>query len=561
MNKTGLAALAALLGAGLITTKTFRSSYASETFMAQGRKRAVALRANRVNGGISDLDPNIVGPQEFAQKWYKRLNKEAEKVKAKNKLGRRYRNLFQEAVNQLPTDEKGTVRRLEEEDRNYGFFQFGQNFYPRIVQEYTNYLQDKYRGMLKPYEKMMQKHYEKIKTFYAPVNNKWWDRQEVRDELEKIYTLIGKLLNRLPDEMRLGVLSPFYGYNGNRRFIAVNSDSRQRYSQPFGQGGYDTIKKTLEIRSYDSGHYKRAMQRIEENKKAWLEVRSNILASERFPSFETDESEMKAFANWLLDNDSNLYYRILNYNIFFKKNPSIKWVAWDSQKYDSKYYDGDISDMNIYQRIKSENVTFGKAFDTALIDKCFSLSAYKTNQRQFKQKANALIPKIVSLMSAGEKKEEDLEKQAYDFNRPKIISLLNSNFAKYKNPVSAADDKKLQRITRMVQGESFYPSFLAKGNFKRVIRDKNGEYKLEDVDEMRIDSSALIKHKITMDDMSFPQSLVDDAKQQIRQKLRDGKESNNRNIERIKTQLKQAREGKANFEKKYKGYIDRLNGL
>ena len=45
----------------------------------------------------------------------------------------------------------------------------------------------------------------------------------------------------------------------------------------------------------------------------------------------------------------------------------------------------------------------------------------------------------------------------------------------------------------------------------------NGEYKLEDVDEMRIDSSALIKHKITMDDMSFPQSLVDDAKQQIRQ--------------------------------------------
>ena len=91
--------------------------------------------------------------------------------------------------------------------------------------------------------------------------------------------------------------------------------------------------------------------------------------------------------------------------------------------------------MNIYQRIKSENVTFGKAFDTALIDKCFSLSAYKTNQRQFKQKANALIPKIVSLMSAGEKKEEDLEKQAYDFNRPKIISLLNRNFAKYKNPV------------------------------------------------------------------------------------------------------------------------------
>ena len=48
MNKTGLAALAALLGAGLITTKTFKSSYASETFMAQG-KRAVALRAGKIN--------------------------------------------------------------------------------------------------------------------------------------------------------------------------------------------------------------------------------------------------------------------------------------------------------------------------------------------------------------------------------------------------------------------------------------------------------------------------------------------------------------------------------
>ena len=48
MNKTGLAALAALLGAGLITTKTFKSSYASETFMAKG-KRAVALRAGKIN--------------------------------------------------------------------------------------------------------------------------------------------------------------------------------------------------------------------------------------------------------------------------------------------------------------------------------------------------------------------------------------------------------------------------------------------------------------------------------------------------------------------------------
>jgi len=48
MNKTGLAALAAILGAGLITTKTFKSSYASETFMAQG-KRAVALRWEKIN--------------------------------------------------------------------------------------------------------------------------------------------------------------------------------------------------------------------------------------------------------------------------------------------------------------------------------------------------------------------------------------------------------------------------------------------------------------------------------------------------------------------------------
>ncbi len=48
MNKTGLAALVALVGAGLITTKTFKSSFASETFMAQG-KRAIALRDNRIN--------------------------------------------------------------------------------------------------------------------------------------------------------------------------------------------------------------------------------------------------------------------------------------------------------------------------------------------------------------------------------------------------------------------------------------------------------------------------------------------------------------------------------
>ena len=431
-----------------------------------------------------------------------------------------------------------------------------------MANQYTIYLQDKYRGMLKPYNKMMLKHFERIQTYHDSQNNMWYAKLEVKDELEKIYKIIGNLLNRLPEGIKITIRSPFYGYRGSTRSVIVNADSKQKYSEPFEQGGYDTIKNALEITSYGDS-YNWAMGRIKAdgNEENWLMVGSINAASERFASFEIDESEMKAFANWLLDNDQNLYYRILNYNIFFKKNPSIKWVAWDSQKYTHKYYDGDISDRNIYQRIKSEKVSFGKAFDTALMDKCFTPSAYETKQQQFRQKADALIPKIVSLMSAGEKKEEDLEKQAYDFNRPKIISALNRNFAKYKNPAGAADEYKLQRLTRMIQGERFYPDLRAKGVFKRVKQDGAGEYKLEDVDEMLISASAIGKHKITIDDISFPQSLVDDAKRHIRQKLRDGKESNKRQIENIKRQLKQARERKESFEKKYKGYIDRLNGL
>ena len=107
-----------------------------------------------------------------------------------------------------------------------------------------------------------------------------------------------------------------------KRRIVVNADSRVKYSEPFGQGGYATIKDALEIRSY-GGNYDYAMRRIKENgnEENWLNVGSiqDQMASAHFASFEIDESEMKAFANWLLDNDPTMYYRILNYNIFFEK--------------------------------------------------------------------------------------------------------------------------------------------------------------------------------------------------------------------------------------------------
>ena len=339
MDRKGLAVVAALLGAGLFSTMKSRKTMEAEVFMAQGRKRAVALRENRVNGGIGDTDPNIVGVSQFAQKWFERLNKEAEKAKTKDKLGGRYRNLFQEAVNQLPPDEKKTVGVLQA-NRNQGSYgSFGRDFYPKMAKQYTLYLQDKYRGMLKPYNKMMLKHFEKIQTFYDAQDKMWWNQQQVQDELEKIYKVIGNLMNRLPEGMAITVLTPFYGSYGTTRRILVNADNRVKYSEPFGQGGYATIKNALEIGSYGNS-YNTAMRRIKENgnEENWLSVGSlqDQRASGNFASFEIDDSEMKAFANWLLDNDPTMYYRILNYNIFFKKNPSIKWVAWDSQKYDKQ---------------------------------------------------------------------------------------------------------------------------------------------------------------------------------------------------------------------------------
>ena len=264
MDRKGLAVVAALLGAGLFSTMKGRKTMEAEVFMAQGRKRAVALRENRVNGYLGDTDPNIVGVSQFAQEWFNRLNKEAEKAKPKDKLGGRYRNLFQEAVNQLPPDEKKTVEILQENRNQDSYGSFGRNFYPKMAVRYTRYLNDKYRGMLKPYNKMMLKHFEKIHTFYDAQNKMWWNVQDVINELEKIYKIIGNLLNRLPDGMTISVWTPFYGSYGTKRRIVVNADSRVKYSEPFGQGGYATIKDALEIRSY-GGNYDYAMRRIKEN--------------------------------------------------------------------------------------------------------------------------------------------------------------------------------------------------------------------------------------------------------------------------------------------------------
>ena len=45
----------------------------------------------------------------------------------------------------------------------------------------------------------------------------WWNVQDVINELEKIYKIIGNLLNRLPDGMTISVWTPFYGSYGTKK--------------------------------------------------------------------------------------------------------------------------------------------------------------------------------------------------------------------------------------------------------------------------------------------------------------------------------------------------------
>ena len=47
MDKKGFGIVAALLGAGLLSTKRFNKTMQAETFMAEGQ-RAVAIRKNKI---------------------------------------------------------------------------------------------------------------------------------------------------------------------------------------------------------------------------------------------------------------------------------------------------------------------------------------------------------------------------------------------------------------------------------------------------------------------------------------------------------------------------------
>ena len=313
MNKTGLAALAALLGAGLITTKTFKSSYASETFMAKG-KRAVALRAGKINS----TDLKDVYYDQWSSKYADVLFKNTNTTLTNDQLQRMsYQSPVLEMIQHRPTY----------------YFSLCHSINDIYKQAFLKNNQTKLRQITG----ILTQAFSKLNDAMVLGMEAGQDKQTFLDSKEG-----KKALEDFKDEvLKTKTIIPKYQLQGYRldRLPYIENDTT-----------LETILNMVNGNSYgglNNRIIKDFIERLEWDAKSPdfnAIMGQDIYAQDRYYgggvriySLYADETQIKEIKEYIVENFTiSLYAKILGYNQFFKANPQIKSVA--DIKYDDKYY-------------------------------------------------------------------------------------------------------------------------------------------------------------------------------------------------------------------------------
>ncbi len=303
MNKTGLAALVALVGAGLITTKNFKSSFASETFMAQG-KRAIALRENRINQ--ADLRWNN------SKIWYERRN-EILTDKGSNTPNQELHSLF---YNPLFS--------------GMGYRQY--STYCLMLNEidgaYRRAFASTYKNQIKIVRGILFRAVSNLKDSITEIEKKnggplsqtdFLNTNEGTKTVEDFKEAVLKMKQVLPR---------FRNESYNFSLMPITEDTSLKI-----------ILQTITGRGYGEVHIFNVNRVLEgmENNPSYVYAPS-LLNSQyaRRDELIVNKQEITDLRNWMVtSNYVGLYADILGYNQFFKANPQIKSIA---EKEDEKYY-------------------------------------------------------------------------------------------------------------------------------------------------------------------------------------------------------------------------------
>ena len=316
MNKTGLAALAALLGAGLITTKTFKSSYASETFMAQG-KRAIALRAGKLKyESLQD---------KYYEQWRSTRNETINDFASNNDLTPQQ---IQSVLNQPPISAMGGI---------YGKIYYGgvlgqiNGHYSQAFAKHYALQITKAEGLLLTSLQKLNKVMEDsmtLKSGNGQSQKEFLDSKAGKDALEEFKQTILEIKDTLLPKFSLN----YYSFN---TIPYIYNDSP-----------LEGILQSLTGRTYgqmNNYHVERAIEAInsyrQQNPKQNFILAPSLVENRHRDVMEIkiDSQEIKILKDYLVENYfTSLYGSILGYNEFFQTYPQIKWVS--GKAYDEKYY-------------------------------------------------------------------------------------------------------------------------------------------------------------------------------------------------------------------------------
>ena len=304
MNKTGLAALVALVGAGLITTKNFKSSFASETFMAQG-KRAIALRENRINQG--DLI------WKNSEQWNRRRD-EIVTDKGSNIPNQELHSLFYHP----PFDGMA--------NRHYALYCSMLN---EIDGAYRSAFASTYKNQIRIVRSLLFNAVSNLKDSITEILNKnggsisqtdFLNTNEGTKAIEEFKEAVLKMKQVLPR---------FRNDSYNFSLMGISEDTSLK-----------SVLQKITGRTYGEVHIFNLSRVIEgmENNPSYIYAPSllNSYYGGNTVDVEANKQQITDLRNWMVSSNSiALYATILGYNQFFKANPQIKSIA---EIKDEKYY-------------------------------------------------------------------------------------------------------------------------------------------------------------------------------------------------------------------------------
>ena len=492
--KTGLISLVALVGGYSFLTKPFNKGFEADTFMASGgKKRPVAMRANRINGlpPTKDYITNA--------KLTDMLNDLYVSV---TKSWPSYGDMNREAILHLDKDE--------------------QEFYSNSMRE----------GKLQN-SNNKQYSYQINLLNGALIHVKMAKNAQILKIKSKIYVALcrrlaitledlkAKGINYNTDDGCLRDLKAVHDFIANFKIPGVKFKTLKGPNNTINSA---TFTKADDIHTF--GKY--FLPNVASND--MLAAVDYYLGSapivfivshrgdSTIKELSLSKSELIEVKDYMVENGYiKQYFNVLNWIKFLSNNPSILYIGMAD--YEHKFYNIDILDSAIYSQIRGD-VLISKRWDNELMSQIFTDVEFNNMSKTVMDKLEVIFNKVAKGMGVAVNQKETLEASIKESNKIALIEGLNAYFT---NPSRQKNPKLRTEYISLLQNDDQFGRFRASimGDFKEVHTNReDGTYYIKDVDSLYLLGSGLEPYGIDFkNDITVSKDFIVAAKRDYRKQM------------------------------------------